>query len=162
MILMSLEEFKQQTTPGANSLEKNYQGKSFKAGPVFSLNSSKAAQSYCEKLDSQNRTFSILVKDKDIIQVWTEISAEKQSDYVSSKFIVEEDEISVNSLIVEAEFVKFCQKKLAIYIGPIAKMICKKALANNSNLTRIEFVEILAQKISDPDQILEFKAEMLE
>ena len=64
--------------------------------------------------------------------------------------------------MVEAEFIKFCKKKLAMHIGPIAQMLCKKTLAKNPNLTRTEFVEILAKKIPDPNQALEFKTEMLE
>ena len=69
---------------------------------------------------------------------------------------------SANSLPVEAEFIAVCQKLLAEYIGPIAPIICKKTLAKKPNLTRAQFVEILAKKLSDPNQALEFKQVILE
>ncbi|MEW6491555.1 MAG: serine/threonine-protein kinase [Cyanobacteriota bacterium] len=55
------------------------------------------------------------------------------------------------------DFIERCQQELAEYIGPIASIICKRTLAQNPNLSATQFIEALAQKISNSQQALEFQ-----
>ncbi|MGB5714181.1 MAG: hypothetical protein WBM44_25125 [Waterburya sp.] len=167
MTILSQEEFKQKSSPGANSLEKIYQGRSIKGGPVFSLGHLQTAELYCEKFSrKQAGSICIIVKEKSFLRIWSEnfeISPEISLNATNDVSLSEnETEISPNSLPVQADFADFCQKTLANYIGPIAQMICKKTLANKPNLSRTEFVGILAKKISDPNQAQEFQQAVLD
>ena len=153
MTVLSLEEFKEQSTVGVNSLEKNYQEKTIIAGPVFSLTNFKAADQYCNKFSREkDGALCIIVKEKSFFRIWSEnIQAKQQT------FKTQTREIVANDLAVEPQFVAICQKLLAEYIGPVAPIVCKKTLAKKANLTREQFVEILAKKISDPQQAEEFQ-----
>ena len=153
MTVLSLEEFKEQSTAGVNSFEKNYQEKAIIAGPVFSLANLEAADQYCNKFTREaDGALCIIVKEKSFFRIWSEnIQAQQPASKIQTQ------EVSANELAVEAEFVNLCQKLLAEYIGPVAPIICKKTLAKKANLTREQFVEILAKKISDPQQAKEFQ-----
>lgn len=170
MTVLSIEEFNQQSSSGINSLEKIYQGKSIEGGPVFSLNNLQAATLYCERFSKkQNGAICIIVKEKGFFRIWSEThqdnyqALEKPKKSPANLPLPEKTQsTSANSLPVEAEFIAVCQKLLAEYIGPVAPIICKKTLAKKPNLTRAQFVEILTQKISDPNQAREFKQAILE
>ena len=170
MAVLSIEEFKEQSSVGVNSSEKIYQGKTIVAGPVFSLTNLKAAASYCQRFTGKTGGAScIIVREKSFLRIWSENVHDQQQTLkektkVVSKSSLAKDskEVSANLLPVEAEFVDSCQKLLAEYIGPVAPILCKKTLAKNPNLTRKQFVEILAKKISDPQQASEFRQAVLE
>ena len=161
MSVLSLEEFNRCSTSGATSLEKICKGRTFIKGPVFSLANLQSAKLYCEALKKrQNGSASLIVKEKSFLQIWSENKTAGSTKNVSSS--KKAAEISLNSLPVEPEFIQACKEKLAIYIGPIAPMVCKITLTKKKNLTRATFVEILAKKISDPDLALKFAKELLE
>jgi len=163
MIVLSLRKFKEQSASGINSSERIYQGKSFKEGPVFSLANPRAAQLYCMSYSQKkNGALCILVKETNFFRIWSESSLENKGNVNTSSSVSKPQEISLNSFPVEAQFIDICQKSLATYIGPISKLICKKALAKNGELTRKEFVEILANKIADQSQAKEFIQELLQ
>ena len=161
MTILSPAEFKIQSKKGINSLERIYKGKFLKEGPVFSFQNLDAANSYCRRFRrKQGGAECIIVKNESFLRIWSEVA---QTDTESSKnFDSEDSEVLINSLPVESEFADFCQKLLADRIGPIAGMICKKTLAKKPNLTRTEFVTILAKKISDPTLSQKFKQAALE
>ena len=157
MTVLSLEEFQEQSVAGANSREKIYQEKTIIAGPVFSLANLKAADQYCHKFTKEAAGATcIIVKEKSFFRIWSETLQNKQQTPIKQT-----KEISTNPLAIEAEFVAICQKLLTEYIGPVAPIVCKKTLAKNANLTREQFVEILAKKISDPQQAKEFQQAVL-
>jgi serine/threonine protein kinase len=62
---------------------------------------------------------------------------------------------------LHADFISRCQQELAELIGPMASIICKRALQQNSQISRREFVEKLAEKIPDQQQALEFQKRLL-
>ena len=158
MTILSQEEFKQQSSSGTNSLEKIYQGRSIEGGPVFSLKNLQAAELYCAKFSIKHAgAICIIVQENNFLRIWNE-NFEIVPNAVTNVSLPEEElDFSLNSLPVEAEFADLCEKTLANYIGPVAQMICKKTLVKKPHLNRAEFVEILAKKISDPDQAQEFK-----
>jgi predicted regulator of Ras-like GTPase activity (Roadblock/LC7/MglB family) len=68
----------------------------------------------------------------------------------------------INShLSPESNFVSRCQRELAEYIGPIADLVCRRILTQNPDLTASKLVEVLAQKIPDQQQALEFRDRLL-
>lgn len=163
MSLLSTEEFNQRSSSGANPLEKIYQGKAVEAGPVFSLDNLQAAELYCQRFSrKQTGAVCVIVQEQSFFKIWSEIIQNRQnavSELASSSDKVKN---SLNSLPVTDEFIDYCQKLLAEYIGPIAKMLCKKTLAKRPHLNRTEFVTTLAKKIADPNQAQEFKKSALE
>lgn len=161
MGVLSIKEFNQRSTSGKNSLEKTYQNKSLTAGPVFSLTNLNAAKLYCQSLGTiQNETMCLIVEEENFFRIWSGNNLDSPENNNNTQ--VENQESNDASLPLEASFIEVCQKKLAINIGPIAKVICKKTLAKKPNLARVEFVEILAKKISDPDLAQEFKQDLLD
>ena len=161
MTILSPAEFQIKSKKGVNSLERIYKGKSLKGGPVFSSDNLEAANAYCRRFrQKENGAICIIVKDESFLRIWSEV-VQTEAD-TSQDTNSKDTEISINSLPVQSEFINFCQKLLADEIGPIASTICKKTLAKNPNLTRIEFVTILAKKISDPALARKFKQAALE
>ncbi len=157
MNVLSLEEFKEKSVAGVNSLEKIYQEKTIIAGPVFSLTNVKAAKQYCHKFTKEaGGAICIIVEEKSFFRIWSE-----NLQYQQKSLKKQTKKVTANSLGIEAEFVAICQKLLAEYIGPVAPVVCKKTLAKKANLTREQFVEILAKKISDPQQAKEFQQAVL-
>ena len=70
-------------------------------------------------------------------------------------------ESSQTSFQLEPGFIELCQRELAEFIGPMASIICKRTLSKNPKFSTIEFVEVLAKKIPDQEQSLEFKKRLL-
>ena len=162
MILLSAREFDQKSTSGMNSLERIFKNKVLTAGPIFSLTNPKAAQLYCKRFRKiKNGALCILVREENFFRIWSE-DKEQTNNSKTNTITPKEQETSPSSLPVEEEFIATCRQKLANEIGPIAQMICKKTLAKNPQLTRLEFVKILAKKISDPELAEKFKQELLE
>lgn len=169
MTILSIEEFNQKSRSGDSGYEKIYQERTVVPGLAFSMTQVEAAQQYCQKYTSQkDGAICIIVREKSFLRVWSEISsgqqkpAEEQHNVASNLSLSEEkDEISDNCLIVEEEFVDVCQTILTEYIGPVAPIICKKTLAKKPKLTRTQFVDILAKKISDPQKAQEFQQALL-
>jgi serine/threonine-protein kinase len=60
-----------------------------------------------------------------------------------------------------AELIKYYEKQLAYYIGPIASLIIEESLATNSLHSYQEFVEVLIEYIPEPNKQLLFKRSLL-
>ncbi|MEL6928030.1 MAG: hypothetical protein AAFO95_05310, partial [Cyanobacteria bacterium J06600_6] len=101
----------------------------------------------------------IIVRDRNFLKIWSEVSCLEAN--TSQDDDLGKEEIPINSLPVQPSFVRFCRQLLANEIGPIAELVCKKTLAKRPNLTRTEFVTILAKKISDPTLAERFKEDAL-
>lgn len=160
MQVLSIEEFNKQCNAKVNSRQKIYQGKTLTGGPVFPLTDIQAAQSYCKIFSSQQaEKICLIVKDKNFLRIWTE--AEIETVKTSDDLLSLENKKFSEPVAVEIEFANSCRELLAQYIGPIAQIICKKTLAKKPNLTREEFVDILAKQISSSQQAQEFKQRIL-
>jgi hypothetical protein len=165
MTILFHAEFNQQSTQGSNPLERIYQGIPIERGPAFPIKNLTIAQAYCHRFSSQQHgRMCIIVREENFLRVWSEVTKIEASSVPGVKFTLSKSKkaTAVDSLPVQAEFVDFCQKLLAEQIGPIAGMICKKALAKNPNLTRAEFVAVLAKKISDPTLAQKFQQATLQ
>lgn len=163
MYVLSIKEFNEQCNAEINSSKKVYQGKTLVGGPVFPLTDVEAAQSYCSIFNTQQTEKTcLIVKDKHFLRIWTEADTlEKQKGSDNDLISSGNQKVSERSLPV-VEFTNNCQELLAEYIGPIAKTVCQKTLAKKQNLTREQFVDILAKRISNSQQAQEFKQRILE
>ncbi|MEH1905428.1 MAG: serine/threonine-protein kinase [Nostoc sp.] len=54
-------------------------------------------------------------------------------------------------------FIKRCQQELAYHIGPMANLIIEEILAQNSDLSPDQFIELIAREIPDFQAAFEFK-----
>jgi eukaryotic-like serine/threonine-protein kinase len=59
--------------------------------------------------------------------------------------------------LVSEDFAERCQQELAEFIGPIAAIICQRALRQNPPLSERDFVEALAQHISSTKDAQSFR-----
>ena len=161
MQILSLKEFDAQCNAEVNSPQKIYQGKTLDGGPVFPLTDVEAAQSYCEIFNSQHEKICLIVKDKNFLRIWTEAdSSEIESS--GDDLLSWENQSFSEGMPIDVDFVNNCQELLAQYIGPVAQIVCKKTLAKKPNLTREEFIGILAKQISNSQQARKFEQGILE
>ena len=159
-MLLSSQEFEEQSEPGKSSIEKVYQDKTLIPGPIFSLANTKAARLYCQRFSKkQNGATCIVIQDESFLRIWNEFYLNKLKPKRTNSSRPTKN--STKYLPVESEFVSNCQNKLSIILGPVAGVICKKALAKKPNLTREQFVIIIAKKISDPEKARQFQQELL-
>lgn len=63
---------------------------------------------------------------------------------------------------IDANFISQCERELTYFVGPIAKIIIKQVLQSHPQISSIELVNNLADKIRDPKQALEFKRRITE
>ncbi|MEH2269875.1 MAG: serine/threonine-protein kinase [Nostoc sp.] len=76
-------------------------------------------------------------------------------------------EIKLNNLpslepqVISDSFVHQCEQELANLIGPIAKFLVQKAVKSSGQISRAEFVKILASQIPEPQKALQFQQRLL-
>lgn len=58
---------------------------------------------------------------------------------------------------ISPEFIERCRRELAEFIGPMANIICQRAVKQNPSMTESELYHSLAQSISNPQQAKEFQ-----
>ena len=62
---------------------------------------------------------------------------------------------------VTPEFIERCRQQLAEFIGPMASIVCKRAIQHNPNMTESELSLALAEAISNPQQAKDFQQRLL-
>ncbi|MEH2260688.1 serine/threonine-protein kinase [Nostoc sp.] len=85
------------------------------------------------------------------------------------EFIVKSDQSDINSnnllnqesKVISDNFLEECERELANLIGPIAKFLVQKAIKSSGQISRAEFVKILASQITEPQKVLEFEQRLL-
>ncbi len=119
-----------------------YLNRPFIRGEAYKKTQKKEAiQRAREFLDSGK--FCIILEDSNFYSLW---------HVAPQEFIVGVQETSL-----EPEFLSDCQKELAHYIGPMAKLVCEEVLSKAStSLTRQDYIQALAKKISDRKQAKQF------
>ena len=92
----------------------------------------------------------------------------------TSKFITNTSETSIRPIAnsntiassrfnyqVTPEFVERCRQELAEYIGPMANIICQRAIKQNPNMTETELCLTLAENISNSQQAKDFRQRLI-
>jgi len=95
-----------------------------------------------------NGKFCIILKESDAYSLW----------HVAPKnFEVLSDSEPRQETGLDPQFLAHCQKELARYIGPMAKLICEETLKNaSSSITRQEYLQALILQIPDQKQAIQF------
>lgn len=62
---------------------------------------------------------------------------------------------------ITPEFVERCRQELAEYIGPMANIICQRAVKQNPNMTETELCLTLAKTISNSQQAKDFRQRLI-
>ena len=105
------------------------------------------------------------MEDTSQIQVWYE----KKSGGVSSKVkrnLAQQTKSKITSdsnerLPIDKEFISLCQQILAQSIGPIAKLVIKKTLSQNSaKCSRDRFIAQLVLELKDKQQVQDIEREL--
>ncbi|MEH2022906.1 protein kinase domain-containing protein [Nostoc sp.] len=63
--------------------------------------------------------------------------------------------------VISDSFVNQCERELADFIGPIAKFLVQKAVKSSGQISRAEFVKVLASQIPEPQKALQFEQRLL-
>ncbi|WP_199784774.1 hypothetical protein [Nostoc sp. 'Lobaria pulmonaria (5183) cyanobiont'] len=79
----------------------------------------------------------------------------ERSDINSNNLLNQEYQIISDKFLVE------CERELANLIGPIAKFLVQKAIKSSGQISRAEFVKILASQIPEPQKALQFQQRLL-
>lgn len=80
---------------------------------------------------------------------------------ISTTPSTESQSLKANSHL-DLDFITHTQQEFAQYIGPMAAIICQRILSKNPDISAIEFVQALAQKIPDPKQAEAFQKRVLQ
>ena len=149
MIIIPAEEFNRQARNSSSFLGKVYHQKQFIPGVIFSIYRKDAALSYCRDWMNENPSFlCILVEDTHQLQVWYE-QLNQQSSVKNIKDTTKNSSSLLQSkyLQIDRKFVAQCQQRLIDTIGPIAKIIIKKVLSQNSRCNREQFISNLIREL---------------
>ncbi|MEH2241646.1 serine/threonine-protein kinase [Nostoc sp.] len=63
--------------------------------------------------------------------------------------------------VISDSFVHQCERELADLIGPIATFLVQKAVRSSGQISRAEFVKVLASQIPEPQKALQFQQRLL-
>ncbi|RCJ36879.1 serine/threonine protein kinase [Nostoc punctiforme NIES-2108] len=105
-----------------------------------------------QQIDFKKKTMFLLEKPT-LLQELTVKSA--QSGINSNNLLNQE------SQVISDKFLEECERELAKLIGPIAKFLVQKAMKSSGEISRVEFVKILASQIPEPQKALQFEQRLL-
>lgn len=81
---------------------------------------------------------------------------------VTAQFEIKSNNLpSQESELINDSFVHQCERELADFIGPIAQFLVQKAVRSSGQVSRAEFVKILASQIPEPQKALQFQQRLL-
>lgn len=161
MIIVSAEEFDRHARNNLSG--KIYRKKSIIPGVIFSIRRKQVAINYCQELMSKYQSMKcLLVEDGFFIQVWYDRASRpilnhnpNQKNRPTIGLGTNRDSQSLlesKYLPIDRAFVLRCQTVLAEAIGPIARIIIKRAIFQNNKSNRQQFVVNLIREIKNIKQ----------
>ncbi|MEJ6483838.1 serine/threonine-protein kinase [Nostoc punctiforme UO1] len=102
-----------------------------------------------QQIDFKKKTMFLLEKPT-LLQEFT-VKSEIKSNNLPSQ----------ESQVISDSFVHQCERELADLIGPIAKFLVQKAVKSSGQISRAEFVQLLASQIPEPQKSLKFQQRLL-
>lgn len=131
-------------------------GISPRSGPEKGVN---AAPANAEMVPSQSNSSQSNPSQSNLSQ--SNLSQSNPSQSNPSQFNVSQPSSgSVSTPAIRPEFALRCQQELAEFIGPIASIVCQRALRQKPPLSERDFVEALAQQISSSEDAQSFRRRM--
>lgn len=157
MIIVLAKEFNLQARNVQKISGRIYQNRVFIPGVIFALRCKEVAIKYCREWMKNNPSFlCILVEDTTHIQVWYETKRHRVYNRGQKKMSVNKASsslLSSHNLPIDKMFVVKCQQALTEHIGPIAKIVIKKAIAKNVRLNRKQFISRLIKELQQVKQV---------
>jgi hypothetical protein len=166
MIIVSAEKFNHQSS--YNLSGRVYHNLTLIPGVIFSLNRKEVAINYCQELMNQYSSLKcLLVEDLVSIQVWYEQSSRQILNKVPAiitKATKTKTELKFTTnpvplpllkskyLPIDRSFVLKCQEILTEFIGPIAKIIIRKVISQDTKFNRQQFIDKLIQEVHQTKQ----------
>ncbi len=102
-----------------------------------------------QQIDFKKKTTFLLEKPT-LLQELTVISEIKSNNLPSQE-----------PQLISDSFVNQCERELADLIGPIAKFLVQKAVKSSGQISRAEFVKIIASQIPEPQKALQFQQRLI-
>jgi serine/threonine protein kinase len=102
-----------------------------------------------QQIDFKNKTMFLLEKPTQLQELT--VKSEIKSNNLQSQ----------EPQVINDNFVLQCERELADLIGPIAKFLVQKAVKSSGQISRGEFVKVLASQIPDPQKALQFQQRLL-
>ncbi|MBN3923180.1 serine/threonine-protein kinase [Nostoc sp. NMS4] len=102
-----------------------------------------------QQIDFKKKTIFLLEKATLLQEVAT------KSEIKSNNLLNQEPQVISDS------FVNQCERELANFIGPIAKFLVQKTVKSSGQISRVEFVKVLASQIPEPQKALQFEQRLL-
>ncbi|MEH2353615.1 serine/threonine-protein kinase [Nostoc sp.] len=105
-----------------------------------------------QQIDFKKKTMFLLEKPT-LLQ---ELTIKSDQSGINSNNLLNQE-----SQVISDKFLEECERELAKLIGPIAKFIVQKTVKSSGQISRAEFVKILASKIPEPQKALQFQQRLL-
>ncbi|PHM10311.1 serine/threonine-protein kinase [Nostoc sp. 'Peltigera malacea cyanobiont' DB3992] len=105
-----------------------------------------------QQIDFKNKTMFLLEKPT-LLQ---ELTVKSDQSGINSNNLLNQE-----SQVISDKFLEECERELAKLIGPIAKFLVQKAMKSSGQISRAEFVKILASQIPEPQKALQFQQRLL-
>lgn len=160
LLFTTREKLELQSIPGGKSSQIVFQNKLLTRGPDFARKLWEKAKKYCESSYDPD-SLCVLVEHPAYVSVWKEdnesatvgdIATQQRENFAESTSRIE----------INRDLIVRSQQELAQLIGPIAKLICDRTLAEgNHHMDGREFIKALAEQIPDRDEAKKFERRML-
>ncbi|MEH2043400.1 serine/threonine-protein kinase [Nostoc sp.] len=105
-----------------------------------------------QQIDFKKKTMFLLEKPT-LLQ---EITVKSDQSGINSNNLLNQE-----SKVISDKFLEECERELADLIGPIAKFLVQKTVKSSGQISRAEFVKILASQIPEPQKALQFEQRLL-
>ncbi|MEH2228518.1 MAG: serine/threonine-protein kinase [Nostoc sp.] len=105
-----------------------------------------------QQIDFKKKTIFLLEKPT-LLQ---ELTVKSDQSGINSNNLLNQE-----SQVISDKFLEECERELANLIGPIAKFLVQKARKSSGQISRAEFVKILASQIPEPQKALQFEQRLL-
>ncbi|MBN3944905.1 serine/threonine-protein kinase [Nostoc sp. NMS9] len=105
-----------------------------------------------QQIDFKKKTIFLLEKPT-LLQ---ELTVKSDQSGINSNNLLNQE-----SKLISDKFLEECERELADLIGPIAKFLVQKTVKSSGQISRAEFVKILASQIPEPQKALQFEQRLL-
>lgn len=144
IFLTTKQKLLQEVNNAPNGAVITWRDKKYVHGPDFAAETEyDAAVEFCQKVGHSS---CLLVDNGSYLSVWIEKKNAIQ--------------VPTDKVRLKKDFIVCASAKLAEFIGPIATLVCRNALAQNPTIAKAELIQILAEYIQNPQQASSFKHQL--
>ncbi len=155
MFIYEIQDLENQGIVNIGESELSIQGKILVKSISISKQLRQMAINICQQ-EKQAGRICIAIENQSYLTIWKQkiddkLHREEKANNVSSQKSV------AKVKKIDREIISVCEKQLTKYIGPIGKFIIDDLVAENSNITAEDFIELISQDIPDMSKRKEFQ-----